>query len=63
MPQWDNEEEVTSQLTLLGLVGIDTIDENVSSYKIGLQGVHRKTSWHSERYYENKKFVMLNKII
>ena len=29
-PQWDNEEDVTSQLTLLGLVGIDTVDEYVS---------------------------------
>lgn len=45
-PQWDNEEEVTTQLTLLGLVGIDTVDEYVSSrYKqIGLRGVHRKAS-------------------
>lgn len=54
---------MTSQLTLLGLVGIDTIDENVSSYKIGLQGVHRKTGRHSERYYENKKFIMVNNIV
>ena len=29
-PNWDNEEEVTSQLILLGLVGIDTLDEFVS---------------------------------
>lgn len=30
VPNWDNEEEVTSQLILLGLVGIDTLDEFVS---------------------------------
>ncbi len=44
--KWDNEKEVTSQLTLLGLVGIDTVDEYVSSghLQIGLRGVHRKTS-------------------
>lgn len=29
-PNWDNEEEVTSHLILLGLVGIDTLDEFVS---------------------------------
>ena len=29
-PNWDNEEEVSSQLILLGLVGIDTLDEFVS---------------------------------
>ena len=31
IPRWDDEEEVTSQLTLLGLVGIDTLDEFVSA--------------------------------
>lgn len=30
VPNWDNEEEVTSQLILLGLLGIDTLDEFVS---------------------------------
>ena len=38
-PQWNNEKEVTSQLTLLGLVGIDTVDEYVSNlcWLIGLR--------------------------
>ena len=30
-PQWENEEDVTSQMTLLGLVGIKTVDEFVST--------------------------------
>ena len=29
--QWENEEDVASQLTLLGLVGIETVDESVST--------------------------------
>lgn len=45
-PQWDNEEEVTSELTLLGLVGIDTVDEYVSRgfLQIGLRVVCSKMS-------------------
>ena len=31
MQYWDKEKEVASQLTLLGLVGIETVDQYVSA--------------------------------
>lgn len=36
--QWENEEDVASQLTLLGLVGIETVDESSESRKRVVEG-------------------------
>lgn len=37
--QWDNEEYATSQLTLLGIVGIETLDEVSESRKRVVEGI------------------------
>lgn len=37
--QWNNEEEVMSQLTLLGLMGIETMDELSESRKRAVEGI------------------------
>lgn len=55
---WDKEEEVASQLTLLGLVGIETVDQSSESRKRVVEGAIAEQSFKS--FQDLKRFKKIS---